>query len=469
VRRSAAIGSVVTLLASMTGCTEPRDAKVSSDPVPVVEPALPVDPPALEPRALTDAELLADANRYLEDRAFRRDVLERSLTNPDNLYSHVRLSSYALPDGGWEGLPEWVPSTEPVTDQTARALQAGTPLSPTPAATKIWDGTRPDTMADWVALGRRAFFEYPLRPEVFAEHALAHPEVADATGLVQAADGTWPGLVAFEDLDGQTRVGITCALCHTDVQRGELVVGRARRSFDYGLLRLSYHRDEHVPLPEDIAERMASWGPGRADITEDDDQDPVAIPDLWALRSQSALTQAGTIQHVHPAALAIRQETQILHANKERTRPPREIAWAMAMYVYSLTPPPRREAPVDVVLAERGSTLFDKHCQRCHDEASAYGGEPLAAERIGVDPALANGVARGTGLYRPAPLVRVAEAAPYLHEGDVPSLEALLSPARFEPDYRGGVRGPGPIAGHDYGTQLDDDDRGALLAFLHTL
>lgn len=416
----------------------------------------------------SDAELLADADRYLDDRSFRRDILQRSLTTADNLYSHVRLSSYALPQGGWEGLPEWIPTTEPVTADTAHTLQAGVPLTVSPAATRIWDGNRPEAMEDWVELGRRAFFEYPLRPEIFAEHALAHPEVAAATGLSQADDGTRPGLVAFEDLDGRTRVGITCALCHTEVRDGEVVVGRARRGFDYGQLRLAYHRDEDEPLPPLVAANMASWGPGRADITEDDDQDPVAIPDLWALRSQSALTQAGTIRHVHPAALAIRQETQILHANQERTRPPREVAWAMAMYLYSLTPPPRDEVVVDAAQAERGATVFDRHCQRCHDNA-AYGGEPIAASTVGVDPALANGAARGTGLYRPAPLVRVADAAPYLHDGDVPTLEALLSPARLEPDYRGGVRGPGAIEGHEYGTRLDSHDRGALLAFLRTL
>lgn len=461
-RRRFAIGWASALLACACSSTS---TDVPDTPVPVVaraEPDAPVPPPSV------DADLLADVDRYLDDRAFRRDVLERSLENPDNLYSHVRLSAYALPQGGWEGLPEWIPSTEPVTADTARALQSDAPLSPTAAASRIWDGTRPETMEGWVELGRRAFFEYPLRPEVFAEHALAHPEVAAATGLYEADDGTWPGLVAFEDLDGRTRVGITCALCHADVRDGETTVGRARRSFDYGLLRLSFHRDEHVPLPEDVAERMASWGPGRADITEDDDQDPVAIPDLWALRSQSALTQAGTIRHVHPAALAIRQETQILHANQERTRPPREIAWAMAMYLYSLMPPERSTAHVDASVTERGAELFDKHCERCHDNA-AYGGEPIAATRVGVDPALANGQARGTGLYRPAPLVRVADAGPYLHEGDVPTLEALLSTDRFDPEYRDGVRGPGPIEGHDYGTELEPDDRGALLAFLRTL
>src|SRR5690606_5636593 len=142
------------------------------------------------------------------------------------------------------------------------------------------------------------------------------------------------------------------------------------------------------------------------------------------------LTQAGTLRHDHPAALAIRQETQLLHANRERTRPPRELAWALAMYVYSLTPPPR-EQPILPAAASEGRLLFERSCARCHSESTGAG-EPIPAERVGTDRALAFGRARGTGLYRPAPLVRVADAGPYLHDGTVDSLEDLLDPARLE-------------------------------------
>jgi hypothetical protein len=219
-------------------------------------------------------------------------------------------------------------------------------------------------------------------------------------------------------------------------------------------------------MPAELAARMATWGPGRADITEDDDQDPVAIPDLWGIRWQSALTQAGTLRHTHPAALAIRQETQILHANRERTRPPRELAWALAMYVYAIETPPAQR--VESPLTEKGEAVFDSHCAGCHDNPTR-GGDPIAAERVGTDPALAFGTARGTGMYRPSPLVRVAAAAPYLHHGVVASLEELLSTDRFAPDYDRGARGSGPIPGHEYGTALPPADRAALLVYLRTL
>ena len=144
-----------------------------------------------------------------------------------------------------------------------------------------------------------------------------------------------------------------------------------------------------------------------------------------------------------------------------------ELAWALAMYVYSLQPPPRATIEPDAV-AVRGRALFDRHCAHCHRDADGAGA-PVDADTIGTDPVLAFGRARGTGLYRPAPLQRVADAAPYLHHGVVATLDALLGPERLQPDYAGGARGPGPIPGHRYGTSLPADDRRALVAFLGTL
>jgi mono/diheme cytochrome c family protein len=331
----------------------------------------------------------------------------------------------------------------------------------------LWDGRVPATRAEWVALGRRVFFEYPLRAEVFMEWGLTRPAVAAAAGVERAADGAVPGLVVFANVDGKTRVGIACAICHTAVQGGAVVAGAARRSFDYGRLRLAYFDATGGPLDPRLAKRMAGWGPGRADVTEDNDEDPVAIPDLWGLRAQSALTAAGTIVHASPLALALRQETQLLHTNHQRVRPPRELAWALAMFLYALEPPPR-PPPRDPSKVARGASLFEAHCKRCHGNA-AYGGAPMPVAQIGTDPALATGPARGTGRYRPPPLLGVADGAPYLHHGAVASLDELLSPARLAPDYRAGRLGPGPIPGHRPGMELGDADRAALIAFLETL
>jgi cytochrome c5 len=419
-----------------------------------------------EPAPWSDAWLDRERARYLDDPSYRRAQLEASLTNHANTYSQQRLGAYGLRERGWDVLPVWNPRSRPVTAALAAELERGKPPVIPESQAPLWDGRAPTTPAGWIALGRRVFFEYPLRAEASMEWALTKPAVAASLGVERTSDGSVPGLVAFADLDGKSRVGITCAMCHTTVRGGALVTGAARRSFDAGKLRLAYSKDTRAALDPRLAQRMASWGPGRADVTEDN-EDPVAIPDLWGLRAQSALTAAGTIQHTGPVALALRQETQLLHTNHERVRPPRELAWALAMFLYSLEPPPR-PPPRDPARVARGQELFGAHCKRCHSNA-AYGGTPVSVESIGTDPALANGPGRGTGRYRPPPLLGVADGAPYLHHGAVSSLDELLSAARFAPGYRAGRLGPGPIPGHRPGTGLGDEDRAALIAFLETL
>jgi mono/diheme cytochrome c family protein len=450
-------------LALALACDAAPNATTGSTPA--TPPADAPDPVVADAAApFSEAWLQAQADRYLSaDGAHRRRALERSLRSPTNIYSRTRLSAYGLTELGWDLLPEWTPRVRTIDGPLAAALVAGHPLDLADAA-KIWDGQRPTSLADWQALGRRVFFGYPLRPEVFAEHALTHPDVARSVGLRAAPDGSVPGVVAFADIDGRARVGITCALCHVAVTDAGVVVGRARRDFDYGAMRLAFHRDTGAPLDARMAERMATWGPGRADITEDDDEDPVAIPDLWHLESLHALTQAATLRHAElgedaPLALAIRQETQILHANRERTRPPRELAWALAMFLYSLEPPPRPagEAAAPDPAVARGDAIFRRDCVACHDGPTGSGA-PLPADAIGTDPALAHGTSRGTGVYRPAPLLRVADAAPYFHHGVVASLEQLFDPARLA-----------VVPGHAPGTDLPPPERADLIAYLRTL
>lgn len=419
--------------------------------------------------AWSDTWLLAHAPTYLDDAPARRAALVDSLSNPDNIYSAMRLAAYGRDHTGWDVLPAWSPSSRELGVHDLASLEAGrsVPLGPGPA--RVWDGTRPETMDAWVTLGREVFFRYPLRPEPAAQLAFA-TGTADKLGLAHDRKGRVPGLVAYRDVDGGEQLGITCALCHTAIEHGEIVVGRARRTLDYGAMRLAYDRATGT-LDHPLAARMSSWGPGRADITEDDDQDPVAIPDLWRLRELRNLTQAATIVHDSPLALAIRQETQMLHASGERVRPPRELAWALAMYLYSLEPPEQLERPAQresPALAMRGRALFALHCDSCHSDSSGSGRAVLAT-RIGTDPALANGRARGTGKYRPAPLVAVAEAGPYLHTGDVVSLEDLLDPLRLRSDFSRSAHGPGAIVGHEFGTNLSPQERAAVVAWLRTL
>jgi len=418
------------------------------------------------PAPWSEAFFLAEGRRYLSDAAHRRESMRASLRNPENLYSRTRIGSYGLGDRGWDRLPAWNPVGRTLSSADRSALEAGERPSVGERSAPLWNGAQPSTLAGWVELGRRVFFEYPLRADEHVAFGLTDRELAERVGLERTADGETPGVVVFRDVDGRERIGITCAVCHTTVAQGSLVPGRARRRFDYGALQIAHARARGRSLDPDMERRMASWGPGRADITEDDSEDPVAIPDLWGLRHQSALTQAGTIRHVGPIALALRQETQLIYANHSRTRPPRELVWALTTYLYALEPP-ARDAPGASDVTRRGQALVGEHCAECHSN-EAGGGRTVLADRVGTHPGLARGVARGTGRYRPAGLVRVADAAPYFHDGSVATLDDVLDRRRLDASYDGplGVRA---VPGHEYGLDLDTADRAAIVAHLGTL
>jgi len=91
---------------------------------------------------------------------------------------------------------------------------------------------------------------------------------------------------------------------------------------------------------------------------------------------------------------------------------------------------------------------------------------------------VAGGDRIGAAWVRAAPLVGLAATAPYLHDGSVPTLRALLdAPARRPASFDLGAAGfvfdtrlPGNgNQGHDFGSALGDAEKNDLVAFLRTL
>jgi hypothetical protein len=117
----------------------------------------------------------------------------------------------------------------------------------------------------------------------------------------------------------------------------------------------------------------------------------------------------------------------------------------------------------DVPLADRPGGRFGMDVAAIGDAAHAG---PVRRARIGV------------AWVRAAPLTALFASAPYLHNGSVPTLRALLAPARQRPatfplgdagfvlDTR--VAGNRNI-GHEYGTRLSRAEKADLLAYLESL
>jgi hypothetical protein len=189
----------------------------------------------------------------------------------------------------------------------------------------------------------------------------------------------------------------------------------------------------------------------------------------------------------------------------------------VAEWVLDLRPPPFPVTRIDAALAETGRTVYGSACARCHDLDGAEIGQVVPVERLGTDRErldsfsadLAEAMGsigegypwqftrfRKTDGYVNMPLDGVWLRAPYLHNGSVPTLRALLFPAqRPETFYRAydvydwddlGFVSAGPDAeregvlfdtrlrgngngGHAYGADLPVDQKDALLEYLKTL
>jgi RoxA-like, cytochrome c-like len=93
---------------------------------------------------------------------------------------------------------------------------------------------------------------------------------------------------------------------------------------------------------------------------------------------------------------------------------------------------------------------------------------------INTDANLALNTRRGTGYYKVPSLKGVWYRGPFEHNGSVATLEDLFDPERLRDDYvPTGFRGYGvttrAVKGHEFGLNLTDEERTALIAFLKTL
>lgn len=402
----------------------------------------------------SDAPYVDDPEAFVFDRAYRRRVLESDLLSRDNQYARHRLQQIG---GAWDELPLWDPASVPVTTEHVAAARAGQSLPFDAAgATTLTPDAFPDADEAWIALGQRVFFEYPLRTDAMAAALLAVEDGPEQVGFL-VEGGAYVGMRAFA-VDGEVRVGPTCAQCH--VSRGPdgaLTGQRANRDFDMGLARwLALDPQQQGSETENTAAAdLLRLGPGRADVLGDAVFNPYAYPDFGGLADVPYLHHTSNWIHRGDATVALRAETLFITSNYERYRIPRELAWAVAKWIRSLPPldPPEPDHP----LRERGAEVFEAAgCAGCHVPPLYTSDRRVTLDEIGTDAAAGSSTVRGTGLYRIPSLRGVAHLAPYLHHGAFDTLEAMFDPDRDEP-------------GHRWGLELDPDDRAALLGFLRSI
>ena len=261
----------------------------------------------------------------------------------------------------------------------------------------------------------------------------------DELGLEQREDGSLRGFVRYIDPRGRQKVGITCGLCHG--AGGE--AGKANRAVDLGRARALFMTSRGLS-----GEPFESWGRGKLDVTSDNVNDPVAIPNLWAASQQRYYNASGVVRVVTPASAAVRFETQYIINHSYEARPHRALPWALGMYVMGLQAPQVAHEQQDI---KEGSAIFAARCAGCHLPERGYSGELVDASALISDARIAHSLTRGTGSYRVPGLRGISQGGPYLHDASAATLEELLE------------------LGHPSGEALGQPERVELLRFLRTL
>lgn len=353
--------------------------------------------------------------------------------NPNNDYSRLRLERYT--EGDWGSLPEWNPpalrieigDTRPPPDVFGSSF-ARLDIESVP-----WDEQA------LVDLGRRAFFDYPAQLTTYLHAAFGDTERASRYGLW--TDGSFIGGALWTELPvGGTESAVACAACHAALENGSVVGGINNADLDVSAM-----------IAGESGGSTSDWGPGRVDVTPDGIDNAVAIADLRAVRHQVALQRAATVRN-GLIPLTIRIETLIITALEEAYRPPRKLAFALALYLWELEPVPVREPDA---ATERGARIFANDCASCH-EPPGFSGPSVPIGIVGTDPAVGASPDRTTGMYRVPSLRGVGDRRRLLANGAVLDVRELLSLDRKAP-------------GHPYGMNLGDSDKADLISYLETL
>jgi len=316
------------------------------------------------------------------------------------------------------------------------------------------------TSAKGLQLGAELFLTYPFGSEEYYDACLrsfllaggSNRDLLDRLGLSyeQAADGrrTVVGVVAATGQEPAPRYGVTCALCHAQVDReGRRGDGLPTRIYDQGLL-LAACVDQPIhdkAQNRNIGELM-QYLPGRNDSSSDGVHDPTEIPSLYGLAAPGPVRWNGDTPTL---------EVQIDRNLSQKSAPPAVIA-LVAAYLRSLSPPPADQRAAASPIWAAGQAAFQRHCQRCHAPPLYTSGQIVSVELLNTDRTRVSAVLpNSTEGYKVPSLLRIAATAPYLHDGSVPTLLDLLDPRR-----------PG---GHRFGQDLPKAERAALLSFLRSL
>jgi hypothetical protein len=279
--------------------------------------------------------------------------------------------------------------------------------------------------------------------------SLTSPATTVALLKLNAVVGLKGTVTTVNGKDQLTRVGITCALCHSTVDNsfapgiGKRLDGWPNRDLNPGaIIALS---------PALTAAQKAiynSWGPGKYDarFNFDGKNGPSVIPPAYGLLGVHSVTYTGdgdsiaywnryvavTQMHGHGTFSEPRSTPSVNVVNNPDIVTP--LLPALQAYQLSLQKPIVTTANLDESAIERGRQLFNGagKCATCHtgtlftDANSRL--HPVSDVVSEPEPNSAPSMAArsATREYRTTPLRALALHAPYFHDGITSTLEAVV-------------------------------------------
>jgi len=239
-----------------------------------------------------------------------------------------------------------------------------------------------------------------------------------------------------------TRVGITCALCHSSVDNsftkgiGKRLDGHANVDLNPGAI---------VALSPALTAAQKSvynsWGPGHYDprYNIDGKNTPIVIPPAYGLNGVDKETFTGegpvsywnayvAVTQMHGQGnfrdtrlgIDVRQEPDLVTPKLQ----------ALRDYQLSLSAPVPPAGSIDVAAAKRGRAVFTGagQCVTCHAGSTLSdinSGKLHAPAETGMDPAYAMRTSQKA--YRTTPLRGLMQHPPYFHDGSAATLGDVVA------------------------------------------
>jgi len=235
------------------------------------------------------------------------------------------------------------------------------------------------------------------------------------------------------------RIGITCALCHSTVDNallpgiGHRLDGWPNRDLEVGkiLAKLPYFTPEQKAI-------LAKWPAGTYDprFNFDEKSTPLVLPPAYGLAEvkNETYTAEGPISYWNNYVAVTQMHGQgnfsdprlgvkVVH-DPDLVTP--KLA-ALRAYQFSIPAPPPPGGSYSEGAAQRGKTVFDANCARCHVSGNLTDnneGTLHPPAETGMNASYAERTTQKR--YRTTPLRGLWQHPPYFHDGSAKTLEAVI-------------------------------------------